>query len=69
MLADSASAEARRAAGEEQRGAHAERDRLAVEQLAVGHGGLDAVADGVAEVEQGADAGGFVFVRLDDRGP
>ena len=39
-----------------------------MEQLAVGHGRLDAVADGVAEVEQRADAAGFVFVGFDDAG-
>ena len=37
-----------------------------MEHFAVGQGGLDAVADRVAEVEEGPDVLGFVFVRLDD---
>ena len=53
---------------QEDGGAEAEGDGLAVEDLAIGEGGFDAVADGVAEIEQGAEAEGFVFVGFDDAG-
>ena len=56
------------AAREEDRRPQAQRDRFAVQHLAVRHRRLDPVADGVAEVEQGADAFGFKFVRFDDAG-
>ena len=50
-----------------QRGDAAPGDRLAVEELAVVGGGLDGVADGVAEVEDHAQAG-FLLVLADDVG-
>ena len=49
-------------------GAEAEGDGFAVEVAAVAGGGFDGVAEGVAEVEEGAEAFGFVFVRFDDAG-
>ena len=39
-----------------------------MEHFAIGQRGLDAVADRVAEVEEGADVLGLVFVCLDDAG-
>ncbi len=47
-------------------GADAEGDGFTVEDFSVGEGGFDAVADGVAEVEKGADVLGFPFVFFDD---
>ena len=46
---------------------HAPGDGFAVEELLVVGGGLDGVADGVAEVEDHAQAG-FFFVLADDVG-
>ena len=39
-----------------------------MEVSAVAGGGFDGVAEGVAEVEEGAEAFGFVFVGFDDAG-
>ena len=50
-----------------QRGDAAPGDRFAVQELAVVGGGLDGVADGVAEVEDHAQAG-FLLVLADDLG-
>ncbi len=52
--------------GKEEGGPHAERDGFAVQEFAVGNGGLDGVTDGVPEVKQGPGAGGLLFVLLDD---
>ena len=54
--------------GEEEGGAGSEGDGFSVEELAIRNGGLDGVADGVAEVEEGTGAGGFLFVFFDDAG-
>ena len=54
--------------GEEEGGPDAEGNRFAVKKFAIGKGGLDGVADGVAEVEEGAGAGGFPFVLFDNAG-
>jgi len=54
--------------GEKKSGAYAEGDRFAVEELSVGDGSLDGVADGVAEVEKGARSRGLVFVFFHDAG-
>ena len=53
---------------EEDGSAEPEGNGLAVKHLAVGNGGFDAVADGVAEVQQGAFAGAFLLIGLDDAG-
>lgn len=39
-----------------------------MEELSVGDGGFDAVADGVSEVEEGADIEAFFFIGFDDSG-
>ena len=46
----------------------AEADGFAVEQVTVTGGVFDAVADGVTEIEKGAETEGFVFVLADDAG-
>lgn len=52
--------------GEKEGCSHAEGDGFAVEDGAVGDGGLDGVADGMAEIQEGAGAGGFVLILFHD---
>lgn len=45
-----------------------EADGFAMQEFAIGQGGFDAMADGVTQIEEGADAEGFFFVFFDDAG-
>ena len=61
-------AESGMAPGEEESRAKPQAHGFAMQHFAVGQGGFDAVADGVAQVQEGTDAEDFFLILLHDAG-